>query len=329
MKNLASQMRGRLLGLRRKCNALMLLVLFAVSCSGAYAESKFKIVTTIGMITDVTKVIAGEHASVEGLIGEAVDPHLYKPTRSDVVKLQAADVVFYNGLLLEGKMSDILVRLARKGKFVVPVTEKVVEQPNYVMYTEAEHYDPHVWMDIGGWMLAAEVIGESLAEYDQAHSEDYKQRAQSYIKELRALNNYAKKTLASIPKEQRVLITAHDAFNYFGRAYGIEVRGIQGISTESEAGVRDIENLIKFIIRRKIKAVFVETSVADKNVRALVEGANAQGHSITIGGSLYSDAMGKPGSYQGSYIGMLDHNITTVAKALGASDVPDGGVPSS
>lgn len=292
----------------------------------AFAERpQYKVVTTIGMITDVVKNIAREHAHVEGLIGEAVDPHLYKPTRNDVVKLQTADLIFYNGLLLEGKMNDILIRMAGKGKRVVPVTERISEEPDYVIDGPESHYDPHVWMDVRGWMKAAEVIGETLAEFDNEHSDEYKQNASAYIAKLEELNSYAKWALSMVPETQRVLITAHDAFNYFGRAYGVQVRGIQGISTESEAGVRDIENLVSFIIERDIRAVFVETSVADKNVRALVEGAKAQGHQISIGGSLFSDAMGKSGTYEGTYIGMIDHNVTVVARALGGEKVPLGG----
>ncbi len=303
-----------------------LLVFLALLPTVGLAEGRqYKIVTTIGMITDVVRNIAGEHAKVEGLIGEAVDPHLYKPTRNDVVKLQAADLVFYNGLLLEGKMNDILIRMAGKGKRIVPVTERIAEEPDYVIDGPESHYDPHVWMDVGGWMKAAEVIGETLAEYDKEHGDEYRQNAAAYISRLKDLHSYAKWALSLVPESQRVLITAHDAFNYFGRAYGVQVRGIQGISTESEAGVRDIENLVSFIIERDIRAVFVETSVADKNVRALVEGTRARGHQISIGGSLFSDAMGKSGTYEGTYIGMIDHNVTVVARSLGGKGVPEGG----
>lgn len=279
----------------------------------------YRIVCTVGMITDVVRNVAGDYAEVEGIIGEGVDPHLYKPTRGDVVRLSQADVVFYNGLLLEGKMTDVLVRVASTGKPVKAVTEAILEETDYLMEKDdgSEHTDPHVWMDVSGWLRAVPVVAETLAAYDPEHAEVYRANADSYMTELRALDAYAKAAMATIPEGQRVLVTAHDAFNYLGRAYGIEVRGIQGVSTESEAGVRDLEDLVDFIVDRKIPAVFVETSVAEKNVRALVEGSQARGHDVEIGGSLFSDAMGQPGTYEGTYIGMIDHNVTTITNALG------------
>lgn len=290
----------------------------------ASGEAPYRIATTVGMIADIVRVVAGPRAEVEGIIGEGVDPHLYKPTRADVVALEQADIIFYNGLLLEGKMGDVLVKVARGGKPVYAVTEAILEQEDYVMVDESEHYDPHVWMDVSGWIRAVSVVAEALAEFDPEHAADYRRRAADYRAELEKLDAYARQVLSSIPADQRVLITAHDAFNYLGRAYGIEVRGIQGISTESEAGVRDLEEMIDFIVQRNIPAVFVETSVADKNVRALIEGARNRGQPLRIGGSLFSDAMGPAGTYEGSYIGMIDHNVTTIARALGG-DAPDGG----
>ncbi|HKK17694.1 MAG TPA: zinc ABC transporter substrate-binding protein [Opitutales bacterium] len=283
------------------------------------SDAPYRIVCTVGMITDVVRNVAGEHAEVEGIIGEGVDPHLYKPTRADVVKLKAADVIFYNGLLLEGKMADVLVQMATSGKPVHAVTEKILGDEQYLMEKEdaPEYTDPHVWMDVEGWLSGVEVIAKALAVYDSENAEDYMSRAANYSGSLEALHAYALEAMATIPEGQRVLVTAHDAFRYMGRAYGLEVRGIQGISTESEAGVRDLEELVDFIVERNIPAVFVESSVADKNVRALVEGAEARGHEVRIGGELFSDAMGPPGSYEGTYIGMIDHNVTTIVNALG------------
>lgn len=279
----------------------------------------YQVVCTVGMITDVVRNVAGDYAGVEGIIGEGVDPHLYKPTRGDVVKLSSADVIFYNGLLLEGKMTDVLVRVASTGKPVKAVTEAILAGTDYLMDKEdgSEHTDPHVWMDVGGWLQAVPVIAETLASFDPEHAAEYHANAAAYMEALQGLDAYAKAAMATIPESRRVLVTAHDAFNYMGRAYGIEVRGIQGVSTESEAGVRDLEDLVDFIVERQIPAVFVETSVANKNVRALVEGAHARGHQLVIGGSLYSDAMGQTGSYEGTYIGMIDHNVTTITNALG------------
>jgi len=287
----------------------------------ASAERPFKVVSTVGMITDVVRNLVGEHAEVEGLIGEGVDPHLYKPTRGDLVKLREADIIFYNGLLLEGQLTDALEAQAAAGKPVRAVTELIVENPDYLLTEDGESQlaDPHVWMDVGGWMKGVPVIAEALADFDPENATDYAANAAAYLEKLERLDAYAERVIATIPENQRVLVTAHDAFRYLGRAYGIEVRGIQGISTESEAGVRDLERLVDFIVENEIPAVFAESSVADKNVRALVEGARARGHEVAIGGELFSDAMGEPGTYEGTYIGMIDHNVTTIARALGGS----------
>ncbi|MCB1098261.1 MAG: zinc ABC transporter substrate-binding protein [Verrucomicrobiae bacterium] len=285
----------------------------------------YNVVATVGMIADIVRNVAGERANVSGMIGEGVDPHLYKPNTSDVKALQAADVVFYNGLMLEGKMADVLVRVARTGKPVHAVTDAIVDQGNYVLTNKDEHYDPHVWMDVQGWIRATQVVADALAEYDAAQADHYQQNAESYIAKLEKLDAYAKETVNSIPESKRVLVTAHDAFNYTARAYGLSVKAIQGLSTESEAGVKDIENLVAFLVEHDIPAVFVESSVSDKNVRALVEGAKARGHEVTVGGELYSDAMGGSGTYEGTYIGMIDHNMTTIARALGGK-APEKGM---
>ncbi len=315
--------------------ALLLTGLLATGCADGSAsrqaseapptlESPYTIAATVGMVADIVRQVAGEYAEVEGIIGEGVDPHLYKPTRGDVARLQQADVIFYNGLMLEGKMGDVLVRMARAGKPVYAVTEKILESGDYVLTDAQDHYDPHVWMDVDGWSRAVSIVADSLAEVDPAHAEAYRAHAADYRETLETLDAYVSRVIGSIPEPQRVLVTAHDAFNYMGRAYGLEVRGIQGLSTESEAGVRDIEELVDFLAERDIPAVFVETSVADKNVRALVEGARARGHTLRIGGSLFSDAMGPAGTYEGTYVGMLDHNATTIARALGGDAPPRG-----
>ncbi len=285
----------------------------------------YQTTATVGMIADIVRNVAGEKANVAGIVGEGVDPHVYKPTRADVVALSESDIVFYNGLMLEGKMGDVLVRVARKGKPVHAVTEVILESGDYVMSDEDEHYDPHVWMDVQGWIKATDVVAAALADYDAENAAYYKTNAENYKKELAKLDDYAKKVIASIPENQRVLVTAHDAFNYLGRAYGLKVMGIQGISTESEAGVRRIEELVSYLTDNNIPAVFVESSVSDKNVKALVEGAKAKGHSLRIGGELFSDAMGGSGTYEGTYIGMIDHNVTVIARALGG-EAPEKGL---
>lgn len=293
--------------------------------SSPTADGTIEVATTIAMIGDLVERIGGEHVSVDNLIGEGVDPHLYKPTSQDVKDLMAADLVLYNGLMLEGKMGDTLVKLAGQGKAVHAVTETILEQGDYVITDEEDHYDPHVWMDVQGWKRAVGVITEALSKYDPSRKEAFESNAAALLAELDSLDTYARERLASIPESQRILVTAHDAFGYMARAYGLEVRGIQGLSTESEAGVRDLEELIAMIVERKVPAVFVETSVSKKNIEALIEGAAAKGHTVTIGGELFSDAMGEAGSYEGTYVGMIDHNVTTIARALGG-EAPEKGL---
>lgn len=298
-----------------------------VSCKPAATNSsgKLRVVTTIAMIGDVASGIGGDAVEVETLMGAGVDPHLYKPTAADVKKLQAADLVLYSGLMLEGKMTDLFVRIARNGKPVHAVTDSILEGGDYVMTDDAEHYDPHVWMDVAGWMKAADSMAEAIAAQRPDDAAGIRERAAAYAAELKKLDDYARKSLASIPEGKRVLVTAHDAFGYMARAYGLEVRGIQGISTESEAGLKDINELVAFLAKRKIPAVFVESSVPRKSVEALVEGARARGHEVGIGGELFSDAMGPSGTYEGTYIGMIDHNVTLITRALGG-EAPEKGM---
>ncbi|MEX1232898.1 MAG: zinc ABC transporter substrate-binding protein [Planctomycetaceae bacterium] len=283
-----------------------------------------KIVATTGMVTDIVQEIAGEHAEVTGLIGATVDPHLHSPSRNDVKALFAADLVFYSGLMLEGRMGDAFVSVGRSGKPVFAVTEGIDEKYLLEPPSFAGHWDPHVWMDVSAWSQCVEYVTNVLADYDPSHAESYRARCVAYREELRRLDEYVRQVIASIPESQRVLVTAHDAFEYFSRAYDIEIRSVQGLSTESEAGVDDVNRLVDFIAERKLKAIFVESSVPPKNIQAVVEGVRQQGVEIVIGGELYSDAMGLAGTYEGTYIGMIDHNATTIARALGGES-PAGG----
>jgi manganese/zinc/iron transport system substrate-binding protein len=283
----------------------------------------YKIVTTVAMVTDIVHQVAGDKASVQGLIKEGVDPHLYKATRNDVVALDEADVVFYSGLFLEGKMGDVLVKVGRN-KPVFAVTELLEEQYLLEPPEFAGHHDPHVWMDVAAWMKGVEAVARSLGEVDPANADYYEANAAAYNEQLKQLDEYAKRAIATIPKEKRVLITAHDAFNYFGRAYGIEVLGIQGLSTESEAGVQQINKLVDLIVERDVPAVFHESSVSAKNIDALKQGALSRGKTVKDGGELFSDAMGPAGTYEGTYIGMIDHNVTLITRALGG-EAPERG----
>jgi manganese/zinc/iron transport system substrate-binding protein len=284
----------------------------------------YHITTTVGMVTDIVQQVAGDKATVTGIIGAGVDPHLYKATRDDVAKLMSADVIFYNGLMLEGKMADTLIKVGRS-KPVYAVTELIDEK--FLLEPEGMqgHFDPHVWMDVSAWSKGVEAVAKALSEYDSANAVQYNENAAAYVKQLQALHDYGKKSLATIPEKSRVLITSHDAFNYFGRAYGLTVLGVQGISTESEAGLQDLNKLVDYIVANDVKAVFVETSVSPKSIQSLIEGAKSRGKDVKIGGELFSDAMGGAGTYEGTYIGMLDHNITIVTRALGGT-APERGL---
>jgi manganese/zinc/iron transport system substrate-binding protein len=317
----------------RRTSVLVLTVLAMFLIHGCRSEQprgtsrpgRYTIVTTVGMITDIVRNVAGDRADVVGIIGPGVDPHLYKPTRSDVERMLAADVIFYNGLLLEGKMTDSLVRAATAGKKVYAVTELLDEQ--YLLEPDdfAGHHDPHVWMDPAAWAKAVEVVRDKLIEFDSPNESLYRANAEACLALLKDLDAYAVRVLASVPEQQRVLVTAHDAFNYFCRRFGYTVVGIQGISTESEAGVQDIERLVSLLVDRKVGAVFIESTVSERNIRALIDGAAARGQPVIIGGTLYSDAMGDEGTYEGTYIGMIDHNVTVIARALGG-DAPKRGM---
>ncbi|MGP1272070.1 MAG: metal ABC transporter solute-binding protein, Zn/Mn family [Phycisphaerales bacterium] len=307
-------------------------VLFAVLAvalltpqAAAHDDETLTVVATTGMIEDLARQVVGDRAEVIGLMGPGVDPHLYKPTTSDLQKLLRADIVFYNGLLLEGKMTDTLIRAANSGKPVIAVTERL--EPDTLLEPEEYEglYDPHVWMDPAAWSNAVLVVRDALIEHDPTGAAVYTENAERYLDELQDLDEYADRVLASVPESARVLVTAHDAFNYFGRRYRYEVVGIQGLSTQSEAGLHDLERLVDLLVGRRIGAVFVESTVSDRHVRALITGAEAQGHTVRIGGELFSDAMGDPGTYEGTYIGMIDHNVTTIARALGG-EAPERGM---
>lgn len=298
--------------------ALAFSVFAATGCENASAPSaKPLIVCTVSMVSDIVRQIVGDQAEVVGLIGEGVDPHLYKPTRNDIAAMQSADVIFYSGLMLEGKMGETLEKLSASGKRVVAVTQRIDAAYLLGWPDSPGHHDPHVWMDASAWSRCVAVIAAELGDWRPLAKQQFAASAERLQGELDKLHVYAKEVLATVPEKSRTLITAHDAFNYFGRAYGLEVMGIQGISTESEAGLKDLEQLVNIIVERDIKAVFVESSVAEKNIRALLEGAKARGKTVTIGGMLFSDAMGPAGTYEGTYVGMIDHNVTTIARALG------------
>jgi manganese/zinc/iron transport system substrate-binding protein len=287
-------------------------------------EYPIAVTATVGMVADIVRNVGDRHVRVTQLMGAGVDPHLYRVTRDDVQTMLDGDMIFYSGLMLEGKMSDTLVKLA-SSKCVVAVTERMDETQLLEPENLAGHHDPHVWMDVSAWATGVDVVADALADFDPRHADSYRASADVYRRQLLQLDEYGRRSLGSIPAERRVLITSHDAFNYFGRAYGLDVLGVQGISTESEAGLQRVNELVGLIVDRGVTAVFVESSVPRKNIEALIEGARAKGHELRIGGELFSDAMGAEGTYEGTYLGMLDHNITVVTRALGGA-APERGM---
>lgn len=278
-------------------------------------DERLNIVTTIGMITDMVENIGGDHVEVHGLMGAGIDPHLYVASEGDVELLQNADIIFYNGLFLEAQMDEILKQIAER-KTAVAVAEGIDESQLLPWATYEDEFDPHVWFDVQLWMQAAEAVRDTLVEVDATNAADYQANAERYLSELAELDTYVKEQAALVPAEQRVLITAHDAFHYFGRAYGFDVRGLQGISTAAEAGTADVRALADFIVERQIPAIFVESSVPVRNIEALQAAVRNRGYEVAIGGELFSDAMGNPGTPEGTYVGMVRHNVDTIVGAL-------------
>jgi manganese/zinc/iron transport system substrate-binding protein len=296
---------------------LALIALLAAFPASSEAQQKpLRVVATVSMLADTVRAVGGNRVEVTSLLGEGVDPHTYRPTRSDIARLSASDLIVANGLHLEAQIDDTLKALART-KPVLFAGEKIPQDRLLADDEYKDRKDPHVWMDPKLWAIVTEAVRDMLIQRDPAWRTVYEAGAKAYIAEITRLDDYANKILKTVPQNSRVLVTAHDAFNYFGRAYGFEVEGIQGLSTESEAGLKRIEELVTLLVTKKVRAVFVESSVPERNVRALVEGARARGHQIIVGGELYSDALGAPGTYEGTLIGMLDHNATTITRALG------------
>lgn len=283
--------------------------------TAAAQAGALEVVATIGQIADVATSIGGEHVNVQALMGSGVDPHLYVASEGDVERLQNADVIFYNGLHLEAQMAEIFEQIGER-KRTVAVAEAIPQAELLPWAQAAGQFDPHVWFDVRLWVHVAETVRDTLVELDPAHADAYRANADAYLQELEQLHAYVQEQAGRVPEERRILVTAHDAFNYFGRAYGFEVRGLQGISTAAEAGTADVRDLATFIAERQIPAIFVESSVPVRNVEALQAAVAAQGWQVAIGGSLFSDAMGSPGTPEGTYAGMVRHNIDTIVGAL-------------
>lgn len=301
---------------------VLALGLLGLACGGPGAGSgegddgKLRVVATTNIIADTAQAIAGGDAEVVALMGPGVDPHLYKASESDVRKLAGADLILYNGLHLEGKMGDILVKMARQ-RPVVAVADQVPDDELLEPPQLAGLYDPHVWFDVSLWATGVDVIADELARLDPDHAEGYRQRAADYAAQLAELDAWVESQVASLPEDRRVLITAHDAFGYFGRRYGIEVVGIQGISTLAEAGLEDVERVVDMVVDRGVPAIFVESSVSPRTVEAVQAAVRDRGAQVEIGGQLYSDALGAAGTPGGTYTGMVRHNVETLVEALG------------
>ena len=276
------------------------------------AENKMSVVTTIGMIGDVAANIGGERVDVYSMMGAGVDPHLYKAKAQDLSRLSKADLILYNGIHLEAKMGDVLEKLSKTQN--IKAIEDGISEDTLIVIDQA--HDPHIWFDVSNWMIASKVILEALVSTDPSGEAIYRENHASYLRKLEDLDTYTREKAMTIPQERRILITAHDAFNYFGRAYGFEVRGLQGISTVDEAGTSDVRDLADFIATNKIRSLFVESSVSPKSIRALQAAVKARGWDVTIGGELFSDAMGNTGTFEGTYIGMVTHNIDTIVAGL-------------
>ncbi|MHC4409710.1 MAG: metal ABC transporter solute-binding protein, Zn/Mn family [Planctomycetota bacterium] len=290
-----------------------LLLALLLGCADEIETGGIRVVATTGMVADLARVIGGDRIHVDALMGPGIDPHLYQAAPSDLRKLRAATLVLYNGKGLEGKMADVFVKLAGKTS-VVAVTEQIGDAE--LLEAGEGHWDPHVWFDVALWSRCAIVVGDALAEVDREHADAYRESAAKYASRLKdELDPWVRRELARIPAARRVLITSHDAFRYLGRAYGMEVKGLQGISTASDAGVRDVELMVELIVSRKIKALFVESSVSPKAITAVKERVEAAGHAVVIGGELFSDAMGDHPP-EDTYVGMVQHNVNTLVGAL-------------
>jgi manganese/zinc/iron transport system substrate-binding protein len=297
-------------------------ILLAACCGPVQAQTlrpldgeTVRIVATVGRVGDAAARVGGPRVEVESLMGPGIDPHLYKASEGDLRRLERADIIFYGGLHLEAKMADVFERVAEE-RTTVAVSERIPVRDRLAPPGFEGAYDPHVWFDVRLWMHAVEQIRDTLSERDPSSAALYRRNAAAYLAELEELDEYVGTQAQRVPRERRVLITAHDAFEYFGRAYGFDVRGLQGISTASEAGAGDVQALARFIADRRIPAIFVESSVSPRTIQAVREAVRARGHDVRVGGSLFSDAMGDPGTPEGTYVGMVRHNIDTIVEGL-------------
>lgn len=301
--------------------AAAILTLTAGSAGPAAADEPVDAVTTVGMLADVVATVGGDCADVTAIMGPGIDPHLYQASAGDVRTFQRADIIFYSGLHLEGQLGDVLGRFAQM-KPTVAVAETSIDPDELIRVAVFHGGDPHVWMDVSLWARTIPTVAAALSELRPDCAANFEANAAAYGEVLAAFHPWVAAAIATIPEQQRILVTAHDAFNYYGRAYGIEVAGIQGISTESEAGVADIRHMADIVAERQVPALFVESTINPRTIQAVIDAVRERGHEVTIGGQLYSDAMGETGTADGTYIGMIYANTTTITEALGGTPPP-------
>lgn len=304
---------------------LILSLLMVVGCGPSsgktgtqdLSERMIEVTATTSMVADLVRVVGGDRVQVSGLMGPGVDPHLFKASEGDVAKMAGADVIFYNGLHLEGKMTEVFEQMSSRSIPTIAVAEGGIEEED-LLDSEAftGNYDPHVWFDVALWQKAARYVADELAAIDPTHADTYAQNADAYVAELEELKAYIEEQVRRVPEAQRVLVTSHDAFGYFGAAYGFEVLGLQGISTATEAGTADVQQLAETVAERRIPALFIESSVSPRGIQAVREAVRARGYEVQIGGTLYGDALGNPGTPEESYIGTVRHNVDTIVGAL-------------
>lgn len=299
---------------------LIILSLFTIcfSCKNQSkdANGKLEVVTTTSMITDLVTNIGGEHISIQGLMGSGVDPHLYKASEGDVSKLANADLIFYNGIHLEGKLVEVFEKMHSQNINTEAIADGIDHNTLISSSLFQGNFDPHIWFNIQYWKKATQFVVAKLSEAVPEQKTAFETNGKLYIEKLDALEVKIKSIIATLAEDKRILVTAHDAFSYFGRAYGFEVVGLQGLSTATEAGVKDVQKLAAFIIEKKVKAVFIESSVPKRTIEALQAAVNSKGNDVEIGGTLYSDALGDAGTIEGTYIGMFEYNVNTIVNAL-------------
>ncbi len=295
---------------------LMMSILLTGCTDAKKDDGNFRIVTTTSMITDLVKNVGGDKVSVTGLMGAGVDPHLYKASEGDVSKLSQADMILYNGLHLEGKLVEVFENMQRQKINTIAISDALDKKDLIGSTLFASNYDPHIWFAVENWEKATQFVADELSKALPEHREEFQANAKRYLGALKTLKTELTEEINTLPEEQRRLVTAHDAFNYFGRSFGFDVVGLQGISTATEAGVQDVQKTASYIIDHKVKAIFIESSVPKRTVEALQAAVNSKNHHVAIGGTLFSDALGNPGTAEGTYVGMFRYNVKTIVNAL-------------